>query len=62
MLRAFLEEYQTNGKDRSALVSVDLRVEGRMFYVENNTAAPDATSLGDTEKSALTPPKKERKH
>lgn len=62
MLRAFLEEYQTSGKDRSALVSVDLRVEGRMFYVENNTAVPDVTSLGDTEKPTLIPEKKKRKH
>lgn len=36
MLRAFLSEYSKEHSDRSALTSIDLRVEGKVFYAEKS--------------------------
>lgn len=36
MLQVFLAEYTKGGKERSGLASVDLRVEGKVFYIERD--------------------------
>lgn len=60
MLQSFLVEYAKDHPDRSGLASVDLRIEGKVFYAEKDAplpveaVAPDET--GATEKQ--TPRKK----
>lgn len=45
VLKVFLDEYAKTNKDRSRLLSVDLRVEGKIFYSEQNTLSPEETSF-----------------
>ncbi|MFZ1627142.1 MAG: hypothetical protein WAT81_05065 [Candidatus Moraniibacteriota bacterium] len=60
-LRAFLTEYMKDHKDRSGLVSIDLRVEGKIFYTEKDgliaETDPDITGTAP-EKKAETKKKK----
>ncbi len=42
MLKIFLDEYVRGGKERSQLASVDLRVEGKVFYVERDGLSGEA--------------------
>lgn len=61
MLQVFLAEYTKEGKDRSRLASVDLRVEGKVFYVERDGPPTEAvlpTTTGSEEKPALKKKKK----
>ncbi len=56
MLHVFLDEYAKEHPDRSKLDSVDLRVEGKVFYAESGQPAEEAKSI-DTE--PVVPPEKE---
>jgi hypothetical protein len=61
MLQVFLAEYTKGGKDRSQLASVDLRVEGKVFYVERGGPPAETvlpTTTGSEEKPALKKKKK----
>lgn len=55
-LSVFLDEYGKEHSDRSKLDSVDLRVEGKVFYAESGQPAEEAKS---TEESSIDPPDKE---
>lgn len=62
MLRIFLEEYAKEGKNRSALTSVDLRVEGKVFYIEKNMVSDEgASSPEEVVQSKTVPIKKKTK-
>ena len=49
-LQVFLEEYQKDHSDRSALVSVDLRVEGKIFFADKAAPIAELTPTPDTKK------------
>lgn len=61
MLKIFLDEYVRGGKERSQLASVDLRVEGKVFYAERGGSTAEAvvpTTTDPEEKPVLKKKKK----